>query len=115
MARKAIPDAIQRRDQLEQKLDPAKALRVAEAYLEAGRAFEALAYLERAEARERIEAVRDEAIEGGDVFLLREAAARLGEAPDVRAWERLAEAAAAAGKQSYAAEARRQMAAGEGA
>ena len=74
-----------------------------------------MAMLERAEARERIEAVRDEAIEGGDVFLLREAAARLGEAPDVRAWERLAEAAAAAGKQSYAAEARRQMAAGEGA
>ena len=114
MARSPIPDAIQRRDQLEQKLDPAKALRVGEAYLEQGRDFEALAFLARAGAREPLEAVRDRAIESGDAFLLREAAAQLGEMPDSAAWQRLADAAGAAGKQAYAVEARRQVAAGEG-
>ena len=113
MARTQMPDAIQRREVLEQKLDPAKALKYAEAYLEHDRVIEALAFLEKAEARDRLEAIRDEAIAAGDVFLLRESALRLGEEPDADAWRRLADAAAAAGKESYAVEARRQLSARE--
>ncbi len=113
MARTRIPDAIQRRDLIEQKLDPARARKVADAYLEQDRVLEALPFLERAEARDELAAIRDAAVSSGDVFLLRETALRLGEEPDADTWRRLAEVAAAAGKASYAAEAQRQLAARE--
>ena len=113
MARARIPDAVRRRELIEQEIDPARSLKLAEAYLEEDRVFEALAFLEKAGEQDRLRAIRDEAIRAGDVFLLREAAARCGEEPDADTWRALAEAAAAAGKESYAQEARRQLAARE--
>lgn len=108
MARGSIPDPLKRRHELERQLDPARALRTAEAYLEAGRLQEAVAFLRKAEARERLEALRGEAVAAGDVFLLREVSAALGESPDAALWRAVAEAAAAAGKERYAEEASRQ-------
>jgi len=50
----------------------------------------------------------------GDLFLAREIAALLGEPPDARTWNALAAAAAAAGRDRSAAEARRLAAARSG-
>ena len=108
MAKKTIPDPLERRHLVERQLDPARALAIAEAYLAEERAQEAVAFLVRAQATERLEAVWRLAIQQGDPFLLREVAAALGRPPDGASWRELAEAAAAAGKDRYAAEARRQ-------
>src|SRR5512145_2923714 len=108
MARAAIPDPLERRHLVERQLDPARALAIAEAYLAEERAQEAVAFLARAQATDRLEEVWRLALEQGDPFLLREVALALGREPDGASWRALAEAAAAAGKDRYAAEARRQ-------
>lgn len=108
MARGSIPDPLKRRHELERQLDPARALRTAQAYLDAGRLQEAVAFLRKAEARERLEAIREKAIAAGDVFLLREVSAALGGSPNAAHWRAAAQAAAAAGKERYAEEASRQ-------
>ena len=108
MAKNAIPDPLKRRHLVEEALPAARALAVAEAYLDEGRGAEAIAFLEKAEAWERLEALRDEAVESGDLFLVRTAATALGEEPSAELWTRLAERAEAAGKERYAHEARRQ-------
>jgi hypothetical protein len=108
MARSELPDALARRVWLEQPLDAARALRVAEAYLAEERSAEAVAFLAKAGASERLAALRDDAIRAGDAFLLKEVCRALGEAPLAVHWRRLGAAAAAAGKASYAAEAQRQ-------
>jgi hypothetical protein len=108
VAKKTIPDPLERRHLVERPLDPARALAIAEAYLAEERAQEAVAFLARAQATDRLEAVWRLAIQQGDPFLLREVAAALGRQPDAASWRELAEAAAAAGKDRYAAEARRQ-------
>jgi hypothetical protein len=95
---------------VEQPMDPARALRIAEAYLEEGRAMEAVAFLAKAEARDRLETLREQAVAEGDAFLLREISAALGEEADAATWQALAEAARAGGKDLYAAEASRQAA-----
>ena len=51
MARSVVPNPLERRVLLEKQLDPAHALRIAEAYLAQDRAVEALAFLRRAEAQ----------------------------------------------------------------
>lgn len=107
MSKTRIPDPLSRRHLLEQDLAPARALAIAEAYLAEGRRFEALDFLAKAEAREALETIRGEALEGGDVFLLRETCQRLGAEVDAATWARLAAAAEAAGKLAYAEEARR--------
>lgn len=110
MARSAIPDPLDRRHLLEGEVDVRRAQRIADAYLEEKRRMEALAFLGRAEDRERLAAIADEAVEEGDLFLLRAASRALGEDPPADAWERLARAAEARGKDRYAADARRQAA-----
>jgi hypothetical protein len=110
LAKTKIPDPLNRRHLIEGSLDPAKARAIAEAYLEAERAQEAVAFLARAEAAEALEALWEQAVTTGDVFLLREVAAALSRAPDAATWEQLGAAAGAAGKDRYAAEARRQVA-----
>lgn len=110
MARRVIPDPLRRRHLVETPLDGARALAVAEAYLEEGRRLEAVDFLRKAEARERLESLREEAAEEGNVFLLRACAAALGEAPDAATWERTARRAAAAGRERDAVEAERQAA-----
>lgn len=114
MAKTRIPDPLARRHLVERTMAPAQALRIAEAYLAEGRSVEAVDFLHKAEAADRIQALRREALESGDAFLLRAVAATTGEAARPEEWQQLAEAAAAAGKQAYAAEARRQAERGEG-
>ena len=108
MAQSRIPNPLERRHLVERELPPAQALRIAEAYLEEGRSVEALEFLRKAGASERLGELRREAIETGDAFLLRGVAAAGGEAPTREEWLALADAAAAAGKLRYADEARRQ-------
>jgi len=108
MAKGFIPDPLKRRHLLEEALDPARAGAIAEAYLAVDRTVEAVAFLEKAGNRERLQALWDRALEEGDLFLLRSASAALGEEPSAEHWNRLAEAAEASGKARYAVEARRQ-------
>jgi hypothetical protein len=109
VAKTKIPDPLARRHLVERELPPAQALRLAEAYLAQGRELEAVDFLRKAGARDRLLALRESALAAGDAFLLRAVSAALGEPPDAAAWQALAEAAAAAGKQRYAADARRQV------
>jgi hypothetical protein len=111
LARTTLPDPLQRRHLVEEDLPEKRALALAEAYLAEGRTVEAVAFLAKAGARDRLAQLADEAIALGDVFLVREVAARLGEEPDAATWTRIAEAAEAVGKASYAREARRMAAA----
>jgi len=107
------PGPIERRHLVERELGEAQALRYAEAYLAEEREIDALAFLVKAGATERIEALRDRAIESGDAFLLRAVAAATGAPPKRNEWSALAESAARAGKERYAAEASRQAERGE--
>ena len=113
MAKSKIPDPLARRHLVERELPPAQSLRLAEAYLAQGRALEAVDFLRKGGARDRLAALRAEAIAAGDSFLLRILATALEESPDRESWSRLAEAADAAGKLRHAADARRQAARGE--
>ena len=113
MARPKIPGPLERRHIVERKLGTAQALRYAEAYLAEGRRMEAIDFLRLAGASEQLQALRQEAVESGDVFLLRSVAAATGAEPERAEWLAVAEAAAAAGKDRYAVEARRQADRGE--
>src|SRR5262245_61103343 len=108
MAKRSIPDPLERRHLLERELEPSRALAIAEAYLTEGRALEAVAFLRKAGARDRLEALSEAALREGDAFLMREVAQALDREPGAGLWQRLTEVAAAAGKDRYAAEARRQ-------
>jgi hypothetical protein len=110
MAKRKLPDPLRRRHLVEGGVDAGRALQIAEAYLKEGRSIEAVAFLMKAEAREQLVALREQALGEGDAFLLREVAAALGEEIDAAAWQSLAEAADASGKDRYAVEARRQAA-----
>jgi Flp pilus assembly protein TadD len=114
MARVKTPDPLKRRHLLEEALAPARAVAIAEAYVAEGRRFDALAFLKKADARERLRELLAEAVTEGDLFLAREVAALLGEPPDARTWNALAAAAEAAGRDRDAAEARRLAAARSG-
>ena len=103
-----LPGSIERRHLIERELSPAQALRYAEAYLAEGLDLAAVAFLVKAKATDQIDALRDRAIEAGDVFLLRTVASETGVPPKPEEWKALAEGAARAGKERYAAEALRQ-------
>lgn len=113
MARSRIPDPLQRRHLLERPLDAAQALRIAEAYLEDERWSEAVPFLRKAGASERLEEAVSRAIESGDVFLLKGACRALGRETEAEEWRRVAEAAESLGKLRYASTARRQLEGGE--
>lgn len=108
MPKNAIPDPLKRRHLLEESLDPARALAVAEAYLAEDRPCEAVAFLAKAGDRGRLEALRDAAVEAGDPFLLRRACEALGEDPGTERWNAVAQAARAAGREVQARDAERQ-------
>ena len=108
MAKKKLPDPLRRRHLVEQELDSARALQIAEAYLEEGRTVEALAFLVKADALEQLDALREQAVAEGDAFLLREISVALAKEFSPATWRELARAAEAAGKERYAAEASRQ-------
>ena len=108
MAKAKIPDPLERRHLLERELEPARASAIADAYLAADRSLEAVAFLRKAGARDQLEALEQAAVREGDAFLLREVAQALGRESDAALWHQLADTAAAAGKDRYVAEARRQ-------
>jgi hypothetical protein len=108
VAKSRIPNSLARRHLVEKKIDDASALSIAEAYLADGRRVEALDFLAKAGAKDRLEELRDEALADGDAFLFQSVARHLGESPTSEGWGRLADAAEAAGKERYAATARRQ-------
>jgi hypothetical protein len=87
---------------------------LAEAYRNEGRTWETIDFLAKANAHETLAALQEEAIAQGDAFLLREVSRTLRKAPGPDSWRRLAEAAQAAGKERYAAEAKRQADSAEG-
>ena len=107
MAKIELPDPLTRRHLVEEKMNPDKARRLAEAYEEVGRLVEAVDFFAKAEDPSALERIRDRAVEEGDPFLLRAACAALGGEPAAEQWRRTADAAAAAGKERYANEARR--------
>jgi hypothetical protein len=104
VAKLKLPDALTRRHLLEGGVDPAKALAIAEAYLEAERELEAIAFLRAAEpasndrARSLLEGLRDGAAERGDVFLMRIVTGALGDEPSSETWKAVARAATEAGR-----------------
>ena len=113
MARSKIPDPLSRRHLVVKDLTPAQALAIADAYLEVDRRVEAVDFLKKAEADDKLGELRKIAMTEGDVFLLRAVAeARRKEVPK-EDWERVAENAAARGLERYADEARRQADRGE--
>jgi hypothetical protein len=111
MARSRTPDPLKRRHLVEEALAAPRALAIAEAYLAEDRVFDAVAFLHKAGAQDRLRALQAEAVTRGDLFLVREISALLGEPPGAATWQAVAEAAAAAGKERCASEARRLAAA----
>lgn len=107
-----IPDPLKRRHLIEGEIDPAKALALAEAYLEEGRDQEAVAFLARAGATERLETLFETAVLAGDAFLVRQAAEGLDREVPAATWSRVETRARELGKDRYAAEAKRQAARG---
>ena len=113
MARRT-PDPLKRRHLVEEPLPAPRALALAEGYLAEERVFDALAFLAKAGATDRLRALQGEAIARGDLFLVREIAGVLGEEPSAATWSAVADAAAAAGKERCVTEARRLAAARSG-
>lgn len=114
MAKSKIPGPIERRLLIEKALPEAQSLRVAEAYLEAGRTVEALEFLRKAGAQDQLVELRGQAVREGDAFLFRSASEISGSSMSRDEWTALAAAAEQVGKDCYAAEARRQAERGEG-
>jgi hypothetical protein len=108
MAKTAIPDALKRRHLMEQEADEQQSLALAEAYLEAGRVEEALAFLAKAGATNKLADLADRAVAEGDAFLLKQIGDLLAREYESATWLSLADAAQANGKLLYAEVARRQ-------
>ena len=107
MAKSAIPNPLERRHLIERELTPEAALRIAEAYLAEERVWEAVAFLLKADARDRLLALAEDASRAGDAFLVRELSRALREEPTSEGWRATAEAAREAGKERFAAQAQR--------
>ena len=97
MAKSKIPDPLKRRHLIERELTPAQSLKLADAYLEQGRSLEAIDFLRKAGAHDRLAALRAEALAAGDAFQPRVVATALGENIDRVTWLALAERADAVG------------------
>lgn len=113
MSTSKIPDPMSRRYLIERDLEAAEALAIAEAYLAEGRAPEAIVFLAKAGAGDRLAALGEQAIEQGDAFLLREVARATGREPSAQQWLSLSEAAESSGHLLYAITARRQATRGD--
>lgn len=109
MAKSAVPGVLERRHLIESEAGEAQALKIAEAYLAEDRIEEALIFLEKAGASERLSELRTAAVSAGDVFLLRSAARAMGESPSRDEWVGVQTAARAEGRELYAVDAHRQL------
>ena len=108
MAKNAIPDALKRRHLMEQEADEKQDLALAEAYLEEDRVQEALVFLFKAGATDKLEELADRAVAEGDTFLLKQIGDFLAHEYKSEVWLSLADSAEANGKALYAEAARRQ-------
>ena len=113
MPKSKIPNPLERRHLLERGLPAEQALSIAAAYLEEGRSEEAVEFLGKAGADDRLESLAREAVEAGDLFLLNEISRVRRSEPDPESWQRLAESARRAGKDLYAEDAERQAKRGD--
>jgi hypothetical protein len=113
VARSKLPDPLARRHLVERELPAAQALEIATAYLAEGRRVEAVDFLRKAAAHDRLVALRAEAIAHGDAFLLRQVAGAMSQPIARDEWQSLHRAAEATGRERYAAEARRHFERGE--
>ena len=113
MAKSKIPGPLERRRFIERDMSEAQALALAEAYLAAGRNVEAIEFLCKADAQDRLATLRSEAVQAGDLFLFRAVTQATRQAPQNEEWAALARAAEAVGKDRYATEAIRQAERGE--
>ena len=102
-----IPNPLERRHLIERAAPAEQSLRLAEAYVAEGRTWEAIAFLVKADARDRLAALREEAVEAGDTFLVRELTRALHDEVPAARWRSIAAAATNAGKERYAAQALR--------
>jgi hypothetical protein len=107
MAKSRIPNPLERRHLVERELSPEQASALADAYLADGRAEEAVAFLAKAGADDRLRALFEEATEAGSVFLLKQIAPLLAVEPTPDDWQRAAAAARAKGNDLYAEAAQR--------
>jgi hypothetical protein len=115
MAKSSIPNPLERRHLVERPMEPDAALRLAEIYVGEGRSWEAIAFFAKAGARDRLLALLEQATGEGDAFMVRELERALGEEVTSDRWRAVAEAAVAAGKDRFAAQARRLAERGESA
>ncbi len=79
MKKSAIPNPLERRYLIERDAAPEASLRLAETYLAEGRGWEAIVFLQKAGAHDRLAALREEAVVAGDFFLVRELTRVLGD------------------------------------
>ncbi len=107
MAKSRIPNPLERRHLVERELSPEQATALADVYLADGRTEEAVAFLAKAGAEDRLRALWGEAAEVGNVFLLKQIAPLLASEPTHEEWQRVADAARANGKDFYAEAAQR--------
>jgi hypothetical protein len=107
MAKPSIPDPLNRRHLIEREMEPDKSIALADAYLEDGRILEAVIFLLKAGADDRLEALSDQAVSEGDAFLLKYIADGLQRDPGAERWHALAENAVGQGKARYAEMAKR--------
>jgi hypothetical protein len=107
VAKSQIPNPMQRRHEIEKNLSEAASLELAEAYVAEGRLSESVVFFVKANADERLDALRGGAVESGDAFLLKQIADATRREPGADVWLRLSEAATRAGKDRYAEMARR--------
>jgi len=109
MARSRIPNPLDRRHLIEKKATESQSLQIAEAYLAEGRRIEALDFLAKANATERLSELRNAAVEAGDVFLLRAVARAMKQPPTLDEWRSIAATAAKAGRELDASAAQRRL------
>lgn len=107
MASENIPDPLERRHLIERDLPADKAIAIADAYLADDRLEEAVIFLSKAKAHDRLEGLWGRAVEVGNVFLLRSVADALGREPSSEVWLKLESAAREAGLECYADTAKR--------
>lgn len=96
-----LPDPLTRRHWLEGNTTPERCVQVAEAYLEAGREAESIAFFQKAEATEPLEALVAKAVAAGDGFLAPQASRAVGRELSTEEWQALGRAAEAAGFERY--------------
>jgi hypothetical protein len=108
MAKSIIPDPLERRHLLERQADVSASLKIAEAYMEEGRADEAIDFFAKAGASDRLEALLTDAVEAGDAFLMQSVVRVSGIEVGAEKWLRCAQIAEDRGKLRYAEVARRQ-------